>query len=162
MSYHTTIDSPIGRLLLAGDGESLQRVHMQDSGHPFAPPPDSRADASPFAEPTRQLEQYFAGERRRFELPLEPAGTDWERRVWAALVEIPYGTTVSYGEIADRLCTVAAARAVGRANHRNPIALIIPCHRVIGASGSLTGYGGGLERKRYLLDLEAGRLPLAV
>jgi len=105
----------------------------------------------------RQLEEYFAGERTIFDIPLAPEGAPFEREVWRALEEIPYGETVSYGEIARRVGQPTAARAVGTANGRNPIAVIVPCHRVIGADGSLTGYGGGLERKRLLLELERGQ-----
>ena len=105
----------------------------------------------------RQLEEYFAGERTTFDVPLAPEGAPFEREVWRALEEIPYGETVSYGEIARRVGQPTAARAVGTANGRNPIAVIVPCHRVIGANGSLTGYGGGLERKRLLLELERGQ-----
>ncbi len=104
-----------------------------------------------------QLEEYFAGERTSFDIPLAPEGAPFEREVWRALEEIPYGETVSYGEIARRVGQPTAARAVGTANGRNPIAVIVPCHRVIGADGSLTGYGGGLERKRLLLELERGQ-----
>jgi methylated-DNA-[protein]-cysteine S-methyltransferase len=109
-----------------------------------------------------QLREYFEGRRRSFDVPLEPTGSSFELAVWTALREIPYGETVSYGELAARIGRPEAARAVGVANARNPIAVIVPCHRVIGADGSLTGYGGGLERKRLLLDLEAGVLALPV
>jgi len=105
-------------------------------------------------EGARQLTAYFAGELRDFDVPLSPRGTDWQRRVWAAVAEIPYGETASYSEIAAVVCTPRASRAVGAANGANPLPVIIPCHRVIGAAGALTGYGGGLERKRALLDLE--------
>jgi methylated-DNA-[protein]-cysteine S-methyltransferase len=133
----------------------------------------SRADRPPLPEVRRQLAEYFAGARRAFALPLAPAGTEFERRVWQALAAIPYGETRSYAEVARTIGRPAACRAVGRANGRNPIAVVIPCHRVIGSDGSLTGYGGGLDLKRFLLDLEAGhagspaaaaaqrRLPLA-
>jgi methylated-DNA-[protein]-cysteine S-methyltransferase len=120
---------------------------------------ERRDDA--FADTRRQLAEYFAGERRAFDLPLSLDGNEFELRVWSALRDIDYGETASYGEIAARIGAPTAARAVGLANGRNPIAVIVPCHRVIGADGSLTGYGGGLERKRLLLDLEAGVLPLA-
>jgi methylated-DNA-[protein]-cysteine S-methyltransferase len=113
-------------------------------------------DGDPLREARRQLEEYFAGERREFSLTLEPAGTDFQRRVWQALRGIPYGATMSYGELARRIGNPRAVRAVGLANGANPISIIVPCHRVIGADGSLTGYGGGLERKRFLLALERG------
>jgi methylated-DNA-[protein]-cysteine S-methyltransferase len=157
---YTTIDSPIGELLLAGDGESLQRLDMREGRRPVRISADWRRDPAPFVDVIRQLEEYFAGGRREFEVPLALRGNAFELRVWAALQEIPYGKTVSYGEIARRIGDPNAPRAVGLANGRNPIALIVPCHRVIGANGSLTGYGGGLERKRFLLDLEAGVAPL--
>jgi methylated-DNA-[protein]-cysteine S-methyltransferase len=160
MNLYTTIDSPIGELLLAGDGTSLQRLNMQDAPRPFRVPGGWERTDDPFGEAIEQLGEYFAGERREFDLPLDLIGNPFERRVWDALLGIPFGETVSYGEIAKRIDAPTAPRAVGLANGRNPIALIVPCHRVIGANGSLTGYGGGLERKRYLLDLEAGTLPL--
>jgi methylated-DNA-[protein]-cysteine S-methyltransferase len=109
-----------------------------------------------------QLDRYFAGSLTRFDVDLDMRGTEWELSVWQALVRIPYGETRSYGEIARELCTVRASRAVGMANARNPVAIIVPCHRVIGADGRLTGFGGGLDRKRTLLDLESGRLALSV
>ncbi len=159
-TVYTTIDSPIGELLLTGDGAALTRLHMQDAPRPIAPSPEWRREDGAFATAVRQLSEYFAGERREFDLPLALHGNDFELRVWAALLEIPYGETASYGEIARTIGAPSAARAVGLSNGRNPIALIVPCHRVIGSDGSLTGYGGGLPRKRYLLDLEAGSLPL--
>src|SRR5205085_9923425 len=106
-------------------------------------------------EPARQLREFFAGERTAFELPLRPAGTPFQRAVWDALLEVPYGETTGYGALAQRLGRPGAARAVGLANARNPLAIVVPCHRVVGASGALTGYAGGLERKRFLLELEA-------
>jgi methylated-DNA-[protein]-cysteine S-methyltransferase len=161
MTYFTTIDSPVGELLLAGSGRGpLSHLYMLDGPRPFTPPADWERDDGGFADPVAQLGEYFAGTRRDFELELAPAGNGFELRVWAALREIAYGETVSYGEIARRIGAPTAARAVGLANGRNPISVIVPCHRVIGADGSLTGYGGGLERKRYLLDLEAGALSL--
>jgi methylated-DNA-[protein]-cysteine S-methyltransferase len=118
---------------------------------------ERRSGQPPLPETRRQLAEYVAGERRAFDLPLAPRGTDFERRVWEALLAIPYGETRSYLEIAAAIGRPAACRAVGRANGRNPIAVVIPCHRVIGADGSLTGYGGGLPLKRFLLDLESAR-----
>ena len=146
-----TVDSPIGHLLLTGDGEVLSGLAMVGSGRP-APP----ARGSAFAAAREQLAAYFAGERTAFTLSLAAAGTPFEARVWAALRDIPYGKTESYGALARRIGAPSAARAVGLANARNPIAIVVPCHRVIGADGSLTGFGGGLPRKRFLLDLEAG------
>jgi methylated-DNA-[protein]-cysteine S-methyltransferase len=160
MSYYTTFDSPIGELLLVGDGEALARLHMMGSRHPVAVNPAWERDDRAFVEVQSQLEEYFAGERQSFDVPLQMAGGEFELRVWEALRAIPYGETASYGEIAAEIGSPGAARAVGLANGRNPIAVIVPCHRVIGADGSLTGYGGGLERKRLLLDLEAGVLTL--
>lgn len=146
-----TITSPIGHLLLEGDGDTLSALRMVGTERP-APAPRGTT----FATVVEQLEQYFAAERSRFDLRLAPHGTAFEQRVWAALLEIPYGATESYGALARRIGAPDAARAVGLANGRNPIAVVIPCHRVIGADGSLTGFGGGLPRKRFLLDLEAG------
>lgn len=121
-------------------------------------PEDMEVSETPLLrEAARQLESYFRGELKEFSLPLEPIGTDFMKRVWTALCEIPYGRTASYGEIAERIGKPGAARAVGLANNRNPIPIIIPCHRVIGADGSLTGYGGGLDLKKRLLDLEKGK-----
>lgn len=157
---YSIFDSPIGHLLARGDGRALCGLHMLDTPRPGRLDPRWRRDDRALAGVRAQLEEYFAGARREFELELAPAGGEFERRVWAALCEIPYGQTASYGEIARRLGEPGAARAVGAANGRNPIAIVVPCHRVIGADGSLTGYGGGLERKRLLLDLEAGVLPL--
>jgi methylated-DNA-[protein]-cysteine S-methyltransferase len=157
---YTTFASPLGTLLAVGDGRALTRLDMQDAPRPTAIGPRWRRDDDAFADARHQLEQYFAGTRREFELELEPRGNDFELRVWRSLLEIPYGETASYGEIARRVGSPDAARAVGVANARNPIAVIVPCHRVIGADGTLTGYGGGLERKRLLLDLESGVLPL--
>jgi methylated-DNA-[protein]-cysteine S-methyltransferase len=160
MSYYTTLRSPIGELLLVGDGQSLQRLDMQEGRRPVAIDPSWQRSDQHFTAVRRQLEEYFNGERREFEVPLALAGNEFELRVWEALRAIPYGETVSYGHIAREIGAPDAARAVGLANGRNPVAVIVPCHRVIGADGSLTGYGGGLERKRLLLDLEAGVLPL--
>ena len=124
--------------------------------------PDWERSEAPFAAVAAQLEEYFAGSRDTFEVPLELHGTPFELRVWNALQEIPYGETMGYGELASRIGQPTAARAVGLANGRNPIGVIVPCHRVIGANGSLTGYGGGIERKRILLELERGQAQLQV
>ena len=155
-TVYWTLDSPIGELLLAGDGERLQRLHIQGGRLPGAVDEGWDRSDEPFAELCEQLDEYFAGDRREFDVALDPdGGSDFERRVWEALSEIPYGETESYGELAARIDHPGHARAVGAANGRNPIAIVIPCHRVIGANGQLTGYAGGLERKRLLLDLEA-------
>jgi methylated-DNA-[protein]-cysteine S-methyltransferase len=154
---YTTYDSPIGELTLVGDEQALRALHL-----PKRPPNTSawtRAE-EPFADATRQLEQYFAGERREFELVLEPRGRSFDLSVWRLLADIPYGETRSYGQLARALGRPDRARAVGGANARNPLAIILPCHRVIGADGSLTGYGGGLECKRALLELEQGQRTL--
>lgn len=156
-TLYTTIESPIGELLLVGDGNTLSGLYMQDGRKPKRIAPSWTESAAPFADVRAQLQEYFAGERTTFDVALAPQGAPFEREVWRALEEIPYGETVSYGEIARRVGQPSAARAVGTANGRNPIAVIVPCHRVIGADGSLTGYGGGLERKRLLLELERGQ-----
>ena len=154
MYWHET-DSPVGRLgLLAGNRGALARVHFQAGPCPLRPPPHWREDAAPFAPALAQLQEYFAGLRRVFQLPLAPRGTAFQLRVWQALREIAYGETVSYGELARRLGLAGGARAVGLANGANPLPIIVPCHRVIGADGSLTGFGGGLRIKRALLSLE--------
>jgi len=151
---YTTVDSPIGELLLVGDGHALRGLYMQGGRRKRIDPGWERADA-PFATVAEQLEEYFDGRRREFDVPLVLDGPPFQRQAWHALREIPYGETVSYGEQARRIGQPDAARAIGAANGQNPIAVIVPCHRVIGADGSLTGFGGGLERKRLLLDLEA-------
>lgn len=153
-----TVPSPIGELLLAGDGETLTLLHMQDGRRPLRPKPGWTRSETAFARVRTQLEEYFHGARSTFDLPLAPAGNEFELTVWSALLEIPYGETTSYGALAARIGHCGAARAVGVANARNPIAVIIPCHRVIGTDGSLTGYGGGLERKRWLLRHEGALL----
>jgi methylated-DNA-[protein]-cysteine S-methyltransferase len=153
-NLYSTVDSPIGELLLTGDGHALHGLYMQDGRRKRIDPGWERAD-EPFAAVVAQLAEYFAGERREFDVPLVLDGPPFQRQAWHALREIPYGETVSYGEQARRIGQPDAARAIGAANGQNPIAVIVPCHRVIGADGSLTGFGGGLERKRLLLDLEA-------
>jgi methylated-DNA-[protein]-cysteine S-methyltransferase len=154
-TLYTTLESPIGELLLVGDEEALQGLYMQAGRKPMRIAADWERAEAPFATVITQLRDYFAGERRAFDVPLAMCGTTFERRVWRALQDIPYGETVSYGEVARRIGQPSAPRAVGLANGRNPIAVIVPCHRVIGANGTLTGYGGGLERKRILLELES-------
>ncbi len=156
-TLYWTIESPVGELLLAGDGDQLQRLHMLGAAWPAAIGADCERTEEPFAEICEQLDRYFAGERREFDLALAPRGSGFDRRVWDALREIPYGETTSYGELARQIGYPDRARAVGAANARNPIAIVIPCHRVIGADGSLTGYAGGIERKRRLLELEHRR-----
>jgi methylated-DNA-[protein]-cysteine S-methyltransferase len=157
---YTTMDSPIGELLLLGDGDALHGLHMQAGRHPLAINPRWQRDDEAFADARRQLEEYFAGERSSFDIKLHLDGTAFQRTVWHALTEIPYGETISYGELAKRIGRPDRARAVGTANGQNPIAVIVPCHRVIGANGKLVGYGGGLDNKRRLLELEQGLLTL--
>jgi methylated-DNA-[protein]-cysteine S-methyltransferase len=155
-TLYWTIESPIGELLLAGDGERLQRLHIQIGKRPSRVNAGWERDPHPFEHLCEQLDEYFAGDRREFEVEVDPrTESEFEARVWRALREIPYGETESYGRLAERMGAPGQARAVGAANARNPIAIVIPCHRVIGADGSLTGYAGGLDRKRLLLDLEA-------
>lgn len=160
MSPHAaiTLATPIGELLLVSDGDALVALQFDDERR-GAPTADGAADPV-LDRASTQLREYFAGERTAFTLPLRPRGTPFELRVWDALREIPYGETTSYGALAAGLGEPGAARAVGRANGRNPIPVIVPCHRVIGADGSLTGFGGGLACKRALLDLERGALAL--
>lgn len=153
---HTVIESPLGALLAVTNGDELVSLHFADRG---SEPGGPRVDGG-FAETERQLGEYFAGERTGFDLPLSPRGSEFQLRVWRALERIPYGATRTYGELAAELGCPGAAQAVGAANGRNPLAVVVPCHRVIGADGTLTGYAGGLERKRRLLDLEAaGSVP---
>jgi methylated-DNA-[protein]-cysteine S-methyltransferase len=154
---YATVASPIGELLLVGDGELLRGLHLQEGRRPARIGDAWKRAEEPFARARDQLGEYFAGERVEFEVPAAGGGTPFQRRVWAALSEIPYGKTVSYGELARRIGRPAASRAVGMANGRNPISIVVPCHRVIGSDGGLTGYAGGVERKRFLLDLEGSR-----
>ena len=157
---YTFVESPVGRLLLAGDEGHLHLLSFSGKDRERAPEPEWREDRKPFAEVARQLRAYFAGERREFDLALRPSGTPFQLKAWRALREIPYGETISYGELARRIGNPKASRAVGLANGSNPIAIIIPCHRVIGSNGKLTGYGGGLGIKERLLGLEGAELAL--
>jgi methylated-DNA-[protein]-cysteine S-methyltransferase len=152
--YWHEIDSPIGRLLLAGDGDGLIRLSFQSGPRPLRPADGWIAEPAPLEAPVAQLTEYFAGRRRTFDLRLAPRGTEFQRRVWRALSDIPYGKTISYGELARRIGSPGASRAVGLANGANPLPIVVPCHRVIGADGTLTGFGGGLPIKRKLLALE--------
>ncbi|MEU8139145.1 methylated-DNA--[protein]-cysteine S-methyltransferase [Streptodolium elevatio] len=154
---HTVVGSPVGELLLVGDGEALSGLFMlPDAKYVPEIGGDWVRDDAVFDEVTRQLEEYFGGERREFDLRLAPRGTDFQRRVWRELTTIPYGRTTSYGAMADALGSPTASRAVGAANGRNPISIIVPCHRVIASTGALTGYAGGLDKKQQLLALERG------
>jgi methylated-DNA-[protein]-cysteine S-methyltransferase len=156
MNAYTYLDSPIGRLLLCTDGVALTGLYMDVPGHVPRGLEQRVEDGSagPLPDAARQLGEYFAGERREFDLSLRLDGTEFQRRVWKVLTEIPYGETWSYARLAKRIDNPNACRAVGLANGRNPISILVPCHRVIGADGSLTGYGGGVERKRWLLAHE--------
>jgi methylated-DNA-[protein]-cysteine S-methyltransferase len=149
--YWTVIDTPIDSLLLVGDETGLHELHFEPHRPPAGAVPD---EGGVLAPSVTQLAEYFAGDRTTFDLALCPAGSTFQQKVWMALRDIPYGRTTSYGEIATELGQPTASRAVGLANGRNPLAVIVPCHRVIGANGSLTGFGGGLERKRWLLEHE--------
>lgn len=153
--------SPVGKLLLAADERGLRFLLFAEGRTPPRIEPDWKNDSRLLQEPARQLSAFFAGELHQFDLPLAPQGTEFQKRVWDALLEIPFGETTSYGELARRLGNPTASRAVGLANGSNPIAIIIPCHRVIGSNGKLTGYGGGLPNKRWLLDFEHNQLRLA-
>jgi methylated-DNA-[protein]-cysteine S-methyltransferase len=154
------MDSPVGPLLLAKDEEGLRAVSFAASKRAAVVREDWREDAAGFAEETRQLSAYFEGQLQNFHLQLAPEGTEFQLRVWRALREIPYGQTISYGELARRIGNQKASRAVGLANGCNPIPIIVPCHRVIGSKGSLTGFGGGLQNKERLLALESRQMKL--
>jgi methylated-DNA-[protein]-cysteine S-methyltransferase len=153
--YYCYLETPIGELLLAGDADGLSLIGFPKGSMRREPEPDWIFNEKPLAEARRQLREYFAGERRGFDLPLNLSGTEFQVSVLRALLEIPYGETVSYGEIAKRIGRPRAVRAVGAANGRNPLPVVVPCHRVIGSTGDLTGFGGGLDTKEALLRLEA-------
>ncbi len=152
---YTLIDSPLGDLLALGDDDGLTGLYLPSGKHASRPPTDATRDDRALSDVRDQLTEYFAGARQRFQLRLSPKGTPFQLRVWLALREIPYGQTTSYGQTALEVGAPTAARAVGLANGRNPISIIVPCHRVIGANGSLVGYGGGMAAKRWLLAHEA-------
>jgi len=161
-TIYCTHPSPVGELTLAGDGQRLTGVYFPEHRHGSPVQPDWHEDPAPFTRTREQLDRYFAGELNEFDLPLAfRTGTEFQRRVWAELAAIPFGQTLSYGELAARIGSPGAARAVGLATGRNPIGIVVPCHRLIGASGALTGFGGGLDCKRWLLDHEAGRITAA-
>lgn len=159
-TYFRYLSSPIGKLLLTSDGEALAGLHMTEPTSDLAPRPEAawKQDDRVFVPVVEQLEAYFAGASVSFDLPTQMEGTAFQRRVWQELCQIPYGQTISYIELARRVGNPHASRAVGGANGRNPIAVIVPCHRVIAAGGGLGGYGGGLDRKRWLLEHEASVL----
>ncbi|MGW0311208.1 methylated-DNA--[protein]-cysteine S-methyltransferase [Streptomyces flavidovirens] len=156
IKQHSVVDSPYGPLTLVATDGMLSGLYMTDQRH--RPPEESFGERATgiLGEAVRQLDAYFAGELKEFDLELSLDGTPFQRGVWAQLQQIPYGETWTYGQLAERLGNPAASRAVGLANGKNPVGIIVPCHRVVGAAGSLTGYGGGLERKRRLLAFEAG------
>ncbi|MDN5767852.1 MAG: methylated-DNA--[protein]-cysteine S-methyltransferase [Humibacillus sp.] len=155
---HVVVDSPIGALTVVADDGAISHLLMDAAAHRPADPALfgslGAIDSEPFASAATQLAEYFVGQRQTFDLPIAPRGNDFQQRVWAMLLEIAYGETRSYGELARALGGRDLAQAVGAANGRNPIAVVVPCHRVIGADGSLVGYAGGLDRKRFLLALE--------
>ena len=157
----TEVPSPIGPIRLIAGLDALTGVFMMK--HKYGPegfPPEERGESAVLKETARQLSAYFEGSLRDFDLPLAPEGSDFQRQVWDELVKIPYGETISYLDLANRIKNPKAVRAVGMANGANPIAIIVPCHRVIGSNGSLTGFGGGLPNKRALLELEKGQRTL--
>lgn len=160
MTYFTYMDSPIDPILLTSNGAALTGCYMVEHRHGPEVEADwvEKEDAEPFGLAKQQLTEYFSGKRRIFDLPLEAEGTEFQKRVWAELLRIPYGATWTYGELAVRIGQPNASRAVGLANGKNPLSIIVPCHRVIGANGKLVGYGGGLPRKQALLSHEAGDL----
>jgi len=155
------IKSPIGTLLLAGDAEGLRFIGFPEGKGQVQPESDWRKDDRAFGDVKKQLDEYFAGKRKAFDLKLAPTGTAFQRDVLAALQQIPYGETRSYQDVASGVGRPKAVRAVGAANGRNPLPIVIPCHRVIGANGNLTGFGGGLPVKKYLLELERGQVERA-
>jgi methylated-DNA-[protein]-cysteine S-methyltransferase len=154
MMYYDYLDSPVGRLLLAMDGGGLRHIAFESGRHPTSIGEDWERGRGALHEARSQLNAYFAGRLTTFDLPLAPVGTEFQQQVWLELLRIPYAATTSYGEIARCLGDPTASRAVGAANGRNPLPIVVPCHRVVGADGSLTGFGGGLPVKRFLLDLE--------
>jgi len=157
--HYDLLDTPIGALLLCADAHGLTQVQLPRETRAFAPPPHWRRDAARLAETRAQFADYFAGRSRTFTLARAARGTPFQHAVWDALCEIPYGTTISYAELARRIGRPSAVRAVGAANGANPLAILVPCHRVIGADGTLTGYAGGLPMKQWLLAHERRHLP---
>ena len=157
---YTLIASPLGELLATRDEFGITGLYLPTGKNVVHPDDDWTRDDSAFDDVRVQLSEYFAGNRREFDLPLNARGTAFQKRVWTALCDIPYGETASYGATATAIGTPTASRAVGLANGQNPISIVVPCHRVVGADGSLTGYGGGIEAKRWLLAHEAGHAGL--
>jgi methylated-DNA-[protein]-cysteine S-methyltransferase len=160
MKHFTRMDSPVGPLLLVADEAGLRRIDFVEGRHPASPDPAWQEHAGRFNEIIDQLNYYFAGSLKQFSVPMLPEGTEFQRKVWKSLCDIPYGETISYGQLAQRIGNPNASRAVGLANGSNPIPILIPCHRVIGSNGKLTGYGGGLPIKEKLLALERQQLRL--
>ncbi|MGV6875006.1 methylated-DNA--[protein]-cysteine S-methyltransferase [Pseudochelatococcus sp. B33] len=158
-TVYTFLQSPIGELLLVGDGESLSRIGFPHGKGSFGPQPHWRRDDGAFAAAREQLRAYFGKELREFDLQLAPSGTPFQHKVWQALTRIPWGTTSSYGEVARRIGKPTASRAVGAANGLNPLPIVVPCHRVIGAGGAMVGFGGGIDTKKWLLALETDGPP---
>lgn len=152
--YYCVIESPVGRLLLAGNAQALTHVSFQDGRHPTKPDPQWTYSETPFQKSIQQLNEYFSGKRNTFKINLAPEGTPFQRKVWDALQTIPYGRTLSYGQIANAIGKPQAVRAVGAANGQNPLSIVIPCHRVIGSNGKLVGFGGGISIKEALLSHE--------
>src|SRR5260370_8124794 len=155
---YTKFESPVGQLLLGGDSNALRLVSFESSKHSVSPQAGWKEDKAPVGEGIRQLQAYFRGELKEFDLPLALEGTEFQLRVWNVLRTIPYGETISYAQLAERISNPKAVRAVGLANGSNPIPIIIPCHRVIGSDGGLTGFGGCLSTKKKLLELESKQL----
>ena len=154
VTAYTKIDSPLGPVLIVGTERGLSHISFQKCSQPLAIDSAWQKGAPFLEDAARQLTEYFAGKRRTFELRLDPAGTEFQKKVWAALCEVPYGKTATYGEIAKAIGAPTASRAVGAANGANPLPIVVPCHRVIGSTGALTGYAGGLKFKRGLLEIE--------
>ncbi|OAI43269.1 cysteine methyltransferase [Verrucomicrobia bacterium SCGC AG-212-E04] len=152
---YSEMESPIGRLLLYGTARGLSGIFMTRQRHFEGKQKEWKRDDARWSGVAKQLREYFEGKRRDFDIPLDVEGTDFQMKVWDALTKIPFGRTASYADVARKIGKPKAMRAVGMANGRNPVSIVVPCHRVIGADGSLTGYGGGLDRKKILLDLES-------
>lgn len=154
VTRYTCIDSPLGTLLLARDATGICQLTFEHHKHPRPVQPDWRRDAAAFAVARAELDEYFAGKRRRFDLPLSLHGTAFQKQVWQALLDVPYGTTITYAQLADRIDRHGAYHPVGAAVGMNPVSIFVPCHRALGSDGGLTGYAGGIERKVWLLQLE--------
>ena len=154
-TYYSYIDCPLGRMFVQGDGQFVTGLYLPQHKGWRGPNASWQQSDAPFTAVREQLTEYFAGERQQFDVPLKLAGTPFQQRVWQELVRIPFGTTITYAQLAQRVGKPTASRAVGHANGRNPISVIVPCHRVIGANGKLTGYAGGVDKKQWLLAWES-------